>query len=285
MITRSKYFPVNEDKASSLSVEDEPSKEDPQPKPKKARKKHVEEKPEKREDSQSKWEPKNWQVLFENIKKMRSGADAPVDTMGCDRCHDREAPVKEQRFQTLVALMLSSQTRDEVNNAACIRLRNAGLSLDMILSTQTEELEQLIKPVSFYRNKVKYLKRTCEILKKEFDGDIPDSVEGLCSLPGVGPKMAHLVMQVAWDQVTGIAVDTHVHRISNRLKFVPKPTKEPVQTEKDLEDWMPTHLWKDYNTMLVGFGQTICTPINPKCSLCLNKNICPSSTDKDKKAR
>ena len=114
-------------------------------------------------------------------------------------------------------------------------------------------------------------------LASEYDGDIPDSVDGLCSLPGVGPKMSHLVMQIAWNQVTGVAVDTHVHRISQRLGFVRKPSKDPKVTQIQIEDWLPRDLWKDLNGLLVGFGQTVCTPLNPKCDQCLNRDICPSS--------
>lgn len=290
MLTRSKYFATNVDVPSM----------EPASKKKRTKKAHVvvqqELKPgddsvdqSLQQDSQSqdvsskKWQPKNWEILYNNIRQMRSGGDAPVDSVGCEKSFDVKASPIEQRFQVLISLMLSSQTRDEVNNAACVRLRDAGLSPQMILSIDPGKLAELIKPVSFYKRKVDYLKRTCDILMKDYGGDIPDTVEGLCSLPGVGPKMAHLVMQIAWDQVTGIAVDTHVHRISNRLKFVRKPTKEPTQTEKELEDWLPKDLWKEYNTILVGFGQTICNPIKPKCSQCLNRNLCPSSTAKERK--
>ena len=287
MLTRSRYF--NNDDKKPIEVEVKPQRKRP-------KKEHVSpvfdktikvegtvephDKSSKKEAS--KWQPKNWKILFDNIREMRSRGDAPVDTVGCEKSFDVTASPKEQRFQVLVSLMLSSQTRDEINNAAILRLRKAGLSPDMILSISEDELGELIKPVGFWRKKVVYLKKTCEILKREYNGDIPDSVKGLCSLPGVGPKMAHLVMQVGWKQVTGIAVDTHVHRISNRLKFVRKPTKDPIQTEAELEDWIPRDLWTDFNSLLVGFGQTICTPVNPKCSQCLNRNICPSSNAKDR---
>lgn len=96
--------------------------------------------------------------------------------------------------------------------------------------------------------------------------------------------MAHLVMQVAWKKCTGIAVDTHVHRISNRLKWVSKETKNPIETERELESWMPRELWGEINHLLVGFGQTICSPVNPHCNECLNKDVCPSARI-SKKAR
>lgn len=224
------------------------------------------------------WQPPdNWQRLLGNIRLMRAAGGAPVDTVGCEKCVNPDASPEIRRFEVLVSLMLSSQTKDEVTHAACQRLRKAGLSPRMILDMDAAELGELIKPVGFWRKKVVYLKKVSEILMKEYGGDIPETVEQLCSLPGVGPKMSHLVMLVAWDQVTGIAVDTHVHRICNRLNFVRKGTKDPKQTERQIEDWLPRELWHDFNSLLVGLGQTICTPRNPKCHQCLNQDICPSS--------
>lgn len=96
-------------------------------------------------------------------------------------------------------------------------------------------------------------------------------------MPGVGPKMAHICMATAWNVVTGVGVDVHVHRISNRMGWVPKPTKEPEQTRIALENWLPKHLWREVNHLLVGFGQTTCTPVKPKCVDCLNFQVCPSA--------
>lgn len=87
--------------------------------------------------------------------------------------------------------------------------------------------------------------------------------------------MAHICMQVAWNEVSGIGVDTHVHRISNRLRWVKKETKNPEDTRKGLEDWLPLELWGEVNHLLVGFGQEICTPLRPKCDECINSDICP----------
>ncbi len=92
---------------------------------------------------------------------------------------------------------------------------------------------------------------------------------------GVGPKMAYLAMELAWKETVGIGVDTHVHRISNRLGWVQRPTKEPENTRLQVESWLPKNLWAETNLLLVGFGQTICTPVNPKCGKCLNLQICP----------
>lgn len=224
------------------------------------------------------WQPPdNWRLLLDNIRLMRMSGNAPVDVVGCEKCVNPEASPEIRRFEVLVSLMLSSQTKDEVTHAATERLRAAGLSPRMIVDISPDELGELIKPVGFWRKKVVYLKKVADILIRDYGGDIPDTVEKLCSLPGVGPKMSHLAMAVAWNQVTGIAVDTHVHRICNRLKFVKGMTKDPKQTEQQIEDWLPRDLWPDFNSQLVGFGQTICTPRNPKCHQCLNQSICPSS--------
>ncbi|KAM9490284.1 endonuclease III-like protein 1 isoform 3-T3 [Salvelinus alpinus] len=208
---------------------------------------------------------------------MRSARDAPVDLMGAEKCYDRHAPDEVRRYQVLVSLMLSSQTRDQVTSAALQRLRAHGCTVDNIVNTDDDTLGQLIYPVGFWRTKVKYLKQTSVMLQREFRGDIPNTVEGLVRLPGVGPKMAHLAMDIAWHQVSGIGVDTHVHRISNRLGWTRGGTKNPEETRKALEDWLPRDLWSEINWLLVGFGQQVCLPVNPLCSVCLNQHSCPSA--------
>ncbi|KAM6939746.1 endonuclease III-like protein 1 [Xenentodon cancila] len=223
------------------------------------------------------WEPQNWKKQLESIREMRSSRDAPVDNMGAEKCYDTKAPAHVRRFQVLVSLMLSSQTKDQVTGAAMHKLRAHGCTAENILATDDETLGKLIYPVGFWRNKVKYLKLTSAMLQREFGGDIPNTVEGLVRLPGVGPKMAHLAMDIAWDQVSGIGVDTHVHRISNRLGWLRKPTKNPEETRKLLEEWLPRELWSEINWLLVGFGQQVCLPVNPLCSVCLNQYSCPSA--------
>lgn len=122
---------------------------------------------------------------------------------------------------------------------------------------------------------MEYIKKTAKILIDKYGGDIPNNVKELCDLPGVGPKMAHICMSVAWGEISGIGVDTHVHRISNRLEWMKKPTKTPEDTRKALEDWLPRELWEEVNHLLVGFGQEKCLPRFPKCGECINKSICP----------
>lgn len=120
----------------------------------------------------------------------------------------------------------------------------------------------------------RYLKQTAAILKEKFDSDIPKDIQDVLSLPGVGPKMAHLLMQCAWKENSGIGVDTHVHRISNRLGWV-GATKTPEDTRMELEDWLPSEHWAEVNHLLVGFGQLLCKPIGPMCAGCPIRAECP----------
>ncbi|XP_074775912.1 endonuclease III-like protein 1 [Athene noctua] len=229
------------------------------------------------EPQRPRWEPRDWRQQLEHIREMRRKRDAPVDEMGVEKCYDSSAPPQVMRYQVLLSLMLSSQTKDQVTSAAMLRLRQHGLTVDRILQMDDVTLGQIIYPVGFWRNKVKYIKQTTAILKQKYGGDIPRTVEELVQLPGVGPKMAHLAMNIAWDSVSGIAVDTHVHRITNRLKWVKKETRYPEETRAALEDWLPRDLWREINWLLVGFGQQTCLPVNPRCNECLNQDICPAA--------
>ncbi|CAG8513237.1 1066_t:CDS:2 [Funneliformis mosseae] len=119
--------------------------------------------------------------------------------------------------------------------------------------------------------------KVAKVCKEEYDNDIPDTVEGLMKLPGVGPKMAYLCMQVAWKQNQGIGVDVHVHRISNRLGWCKTEKVGPENTRQSLESWLPRSLWREINPIFVGFGQTTCLPRYPKCSSCPVSDMCPSA--------
>ncbi|XP_012678487.2 endonuclease III-like protein 1 [Clupea harengus] len=223
------------------------------------------------------WEPTNWMQQLANIREMRSARDAPVDQMGAAKCFDTHVAPKVMRYQVLISLMLSSQTKDQVTAAAMQRLRAHGLTVAAILNTDDATLGNLIYPVGFWRTKVKYIKQSTAMIQQEYDGDIPNSVEGLVRLSGVGPKMAHLAMDIAWKQISGIGVDTHVHRISNRLGWTPTSTKNPEGTRRALEEWLPRDLWSEINWLLVGFGQQVCLPVGPLCASCLLRHCCPSA--------
>lgn len=177
--------------------------------------------------------------------------------------------------------MLSSQTKDTTNAIAMRNLQtqlpHPGLTLENIIAVDPVKLNELIYVVGFHNNKTRYIKATAPILRDQYGGDIPSTVEGLMSLPGVGPKMAYLCMSAAWGKIVGIGVDVHVHRITNLWAW--HKTKAPEETRLMLEAWLPREKWHEINHLLVGFGQTICLPIGRKCGECQlsEKGLCPSA--------
>ncbi|KAF5452001.1 hypothetical protein F2P56_027043, partial [Juglans regia] len=241
--------------------------------------------------------PPNWEKVLEGIRKMRSTEDAPVDTMGCEKAGN-SLPPKERRFAVLVSSLLSSQTKDNVTHGAIQRLlQNGLLAADTIDKADEATIKGLIYPVGFYTRKAANMKKIANICLMKYDGDIPSSLEELLLLPGIGPKMAHLVMNVGWNNVQGICVDTHVHRICNRLGWVSKSctkqrgmlgeliceglqlkkTSTPEETREALQLWLPKEEWVPINPLLVGFGQTVCTPLRPNCGMCSVSDFCPSA--------
>jgi endonuclease-3 len=212
-------------------------------------------------------------------REMRNEHVAPVDTMGCESLADRNATPRDQRFQTLISLMLSSQTKDTVTAVAIKGMQDnmaGGLNLESVLAIEPAALNAFISKVGFHNLKTKYIKNTAEILRDKWNSDIPDTIEGLTSLPGVGPKMAYLCLSAAWGRDEGIGVDVHVHRITNLWGW--NDTKQPEETRKALQSWLPRDRWHDINNLLVGFGQTICLPVGRKCGECklADKGLCPS---------
>ncbi|KAK5628697.1 hypothetical protein RRF57_004412 [Xylaria bambusicola] len=227
--------------------------------------------------------PTDWEEMYATVQSMRSeggaASNAPVDTMGCERLALSTASPRDQRFQTLVALMLSSQTKDTVNAIAMNRLQTelppykagapAGLNLENMLAVPPAHLNELIRAVGFHNNKTKYLQQAAAICRDAHGGDIPDTIEGLVSLPGVGPKMAHLCLSAAWGRTEGIGVDVHVHRITNLWGWHGKTgSKNPEDTRAKLESWLPKDRWREINTLLVGLGQTVCLPVGRRCGDC-----------------
>lgn len=224
--------------------------------------------------------PPNWEEMYSLTAEMRSRVVAPVDTMGCESLADRKDSPVDQRLQTLVALMLSSQTKDTVTAVAMRNLQDnlpGGFNLRALLQIEPAQLNSMIEKVGFHNNKTKFIKQTAEILRDKFDGDIPDTIEGLVSLPGVGPKMAYLCMSAAWGRDEGIGVDVHVHRITNLWGW--HKTRTPEETRAALEAWLPKDKWHAINHLLVGFGQTICSPVGRKCGECTlaEKGLCPGA--------
>lgn len=209
------------------------------------------------------------------IIEFRKTSSAPVDTMGASKVGDKKNE-KTYRFQTLIGLMLSAQTKDEINSQAVENLKNGldgGLTPASLSKANQETVEQLIKKVSFYKNKAERIIEAAKICQKDYDNDIPSTMKGLTALKGVGVKMATLCMAHAWNEQIGIGVDVHVHRIANKLKWA--KTKNPDQTEIELQKIFPKELWAPLNDAIVGFGQTICSAKNPKCEQCPISDSCP----------
>ena len=174
-------------------------------------------------------------------------------------------------FKTLVCALLSTRTKDETTAQACQRLFERVKDVKDLVDIDLQELESLIYPVGFYRNKARQLKELARIILEKYGGIVPDDSKKLMELPGVGRKVANLVLSDVFRKPV-ICVDTHVHRISNRLGLV--RTKTPEETEMELYRVLPSEYWQDYNKLLVAFGQTICKPIKPKCQECRIRDYC-----------
>ncbi|MBA2603546.1 MAG: endonuclease III, partial [Acidobacteria bacterium] len=174
---------------------------------------------------------------------------------------------KEDPFQVLIATMLSAQTRDAVTHAASLRLFKGARKPRAMARLEVKEIERLIYPVSFYRNKAVYVKETCERIVQEYGGRVPSTMAELLTLPGVGRKTANLVLILAHRSAENICVDTHVHRISNRLGWV--RTRTPDETEAALYAAAERKWWPVVNLYLVTWGQNVCRPVYPLCGSCV----------------
>ncbi|KAK1940287.1 base excision DNA repair protein, HhH-GPD family domain containing protein [Babesia divergens] len=216
----------------------------------------------------------NFANVWNAIVDMRQKKEAPVDTMGAHCLADENADPATYEYQTLIACMLSSQTKDAVTAGAMQALKNNGLTMENISKMPEEELDSLISKVGFHKTKAKHIKEATEIILEKFNGRVPNSLSALVSLPGVGPKMANLVLQLAFKRINGIAVDLHVHRIANRLGWV--KTNTPEETRIKLQSLIPQKLWAEVNHLLVGFGQTICVAAGPGCATCAANTWCPT---------
>ena len=180
---------------------------------------------------------------------------------------------QEDAFQVLIATMLSAQTKDAVTAAASERLFSVARTPKSIAALPVRRIEELIYPVSFYRNKAVHVKETCAKLLAEFGGVVPSTMAELLTLPGVGRKTANLVLILAHASQENICVDTHVHRISNRLGWV--RTRTPEETEHTLYKATSRRWWPLVNLYLVTWGQNVCRPVYPLCPQCVLVDICP----------
>jgi endonuclease III len=180
---------------------------------------------------------------------------------------------REDPFQVLIATMLSAQTRDSVTAAASARLFRVARTPRSMAALSRARIQKLIYPVSFYRNKAVHVKETCRQIMTRFGGRVPSTMEKLLTLPGVGRKTANLVLILAHSSQENICVDTHVHRIANRMGWV--KTRTPEQTEQALYRVAARRWWPIINLYLVTWGQNVCRPVYPLCPQCVIADVCP----------
>lgn len=179
----------------------------------------------------------------------------------------------EDPFKILIATLLSARTQDATTHAASTRLFKRARTPRAMARLSVEEIEKLIFPVGFYRTKARHVKACCEKLVADFHGRVPDTLEELVTLPGVGRKTANLVLIVGFRSRRNICVDVHVHRISNRLGWV--KTRQPEETEQALYQATAARWWPYINLYLVTWGQNVCRPVNPRCGDCAIADRCP----------
>lgn len=181
------------------------------------------------------------------------------------------AEISKDPFKVFISCLLSTRTQDRTTAQASKKLFGIADTPQKMLELKVEKLEEIIYPVGFYRNKAKNILSICEELVEKYDSKVPDEIDELLKLPGVGRKTANLVVTKGYGK-PGICVDTHVHRICNRLGYV--STRTPLATECALRDTLPQEFWIEINYLLVSMGQEICRPITPKCSECPVENLC-----------
>lgn len=176
-------------------------------------------------------------------------------------------------FFALISTVMSHRTRDDVTYPAARKLFERFSTPEEMIEADVEEIEAFIRDVGFYRVKAGRIKEISRILLEEYNGRVPDEMETLLKLPGVGRKTANCVLAHAFLKEDALAVDTHVHRISNRLGLV--VTKNPEDTEIELKKVLPKKYWINVNILLVKFGQNVCRPVSPRCGACILNDMCP----------
>jgi endonuclease III len=203
-------------------------------------------------------------IVLAAVRKEVKQYDLPIVTFVANTAGDP--------FKVLISTMLSLRTKDLTTAAATERLFAKAQTPQQMMHMDLLEIEKLIYPVLYYRNKAKAIKETCRILVQEHGSKVPDDIDTLITLPGVGRKTANLVMTLGYKK-HAMCVDTHVHRISNIWGYV--QSRNPHETEKQLRERLPRRYWMEYNDLLVSFGQHVCVPVSPKCTQCPVFKLCP----------
>jgi endonuclease III len=206
----------------------------------------------------------------ERIMRTISREIAEMELPAVEKISEAQA---DEPFQILIATLLSARTQDATTHAASTRLFKRARTPRTLARLSVAEIERLIYPVGFYRNKARHVKACCEMLVTDFGGRVPSTMEELITLPGVGRKTANLVLILGFKSRRNICVDIHVHRISNRLGWV--RTSEPEETEQALYRAIPDRWWPVINLYLVTWGQNVCRPVRPRCGNCAVSRDCP----------
>lgn len=180
--------------------------------------------------------------------------------------------INQTPFTTLISCILSLRTKDEITEQASYRLLKNNDTPQKIKKLSIKKIMELIYPVGFYKTKSKRIKEISETLIEEYNGKVPENLNELLKLKGVGRKTANIVMVYGFNKKGYLPIDTHCHRIPNRIGWI--KTKSPEETEKELMKIMPKKYWNDFNNIFVKFGQSICLPISPLCSKCPIEKYC-----------
>lgn len=209
----------------------------------------------------------------ESVARVMQGLRTAIVGMELPAIEKISGTEAEDPFQILIATLLSARTQDATTHAASTRLFRRARTPRSMAKLSVAEIGELIYPVGFYRTKAKHVKACCEALVRDHRGRVPQTMEELTALPGVGRKTANLVMIVAFKSRANICVDTHVHRIANRLGWV--RTSSPQETEQALYARTDRRWWSLLNLYLVTWGQNVCRPIGPRCDDCAIARHCP----------
>lgn len=215
-------------------------------------------------------EPRPSPALVERVMRTLARAITGLDLPAVEKIAEDQA---DDPFHVLIATLLSARTQDATTLAASTRLFRVARTPRTMAGLPVRRIERLIYPVSFYRHKARHVKAACELLVRRFGGKVPSSMEELLTLPGVGRKTANLVLIVAYRSLDNICVDTHVHRIANRLGWV--RTKLPEESEQALYRAADRRWWPYLNLYLVTWGQNVCRPVHPRCGDCALRETCP----------
>ena len=206
---------------------------------------------------------KDIDIIYRILKIKLKGYSIPL----AEQVHFK----KKDPFFVLIATILSARTKDTTTSKVCDKLFLKIKSFQDIEKYSQKNIEKLIYPVGFYKTKASHLKELPKKIKELFNGKVPDTIDELLKLPGVGRKTANLIVSVCFNK-PAICVDTHVHRITNRIGFI--KTNNPLDTEIKLRSILPKKYWSDTNYLFVILGQNICMPRNPNCNICPINKYC-----------